>query len=287
MKLSIIIVSWNVKNKLKNNLEALFNSRINFDLEVFVVDNNSQDGTREMLENNFNNKIKLIINNNNLGFAKANNQALKLINSDYVLLLNPDMLIKPDTLNNIINWAQNNPQAWVTGCKLIDEKNNIIKHVRKFPKLSDQLAIILKLPHLLPNILNKYLLNNFNYNQASAVDSIRGSFFLIKKSCLEKVGLLDERFFIWFEEVDYCQRVKKAGGEVWYTPAAVAVDLVGQSFNQVNNYKKQQIFKASQIKYWQKWGSRRGVWALKLAWAVSLPLTRLSMAFGMKRRAKT
>ena len=286
MKLSIIIVSWKVKAKLAANLRAIFGENCGLDLEVFVVDNNSGDGTVEMVKNNFP-QVNLIANLENLGFAKANNQALQRATGDYILLLNPDMQVKPDTLAQLMAWAQNNPQAWITGCKLVDGQGEIIKQVRQFPALGDQLAIALKLPHLFPKILDKYLLKNFDYNKASRVDSIRGSFFLITKKCLAEVGWLDERFFVWLEEVDYCRRVYAKGGEVWYTPVAEAIDYVGQSFSQVANFKKQQIFKASQIKYWQKWHPGIGVLALKLAWAISLPLTRLFMALGLKNRSQT
>ena len=104
-------------------------------------------------------QVRLTENKNNLGFAKANNQALKLIKNKYALLLNPDMKLREDTLQNIYNWMENNKQVSVAGIKLLGEDGGIIKHVRKFPKFFDQLAIILKFPHVFPQILNKYILN--------------------------------------------------------------------------------------------------------------------------------
>lgn len=132
MDLSVIIVSWKVKDKLKDNLNALFASQGDFKFEVFVVDNNSADGTVEMVKNEFP-SATLIANSDNRGFAAANNQALKLASGEYILLLNPDMRVEADTLTNVLDWAKNNSQATVVGCKLVDEKNKIVEQVRRFP----------------------------------------------------------------------------------------------------------------------------------------------------------
>ncbi len=271
MKLSIIIVSWNVKEKLKTNLEALFQSQVNFDFEVLLVDNNSDDGSVGMVRGAFP-QVRIIANQENLGFAKANNQAIKLAQGDFILLLNPDMQVKIKTLQNMITWAENNPRAIVSGCKLIDERGNVIKQVRRFPKFSDQLLITLKVPHVFPWVINKYLNYSFDYNKEARVDSIRGSFFLINREGYQKINnqapLLDEKYFIWFEEVDFCRQVYKLGGEVWYTPAAECTDYVGQSFGQVKKKKTQQYFSDSMLKYFEKWEKPWQTKILKIAWRI-------------------
>ncbi len=271
MKLSVIIVSWNVKEKLKTNLEALFKTQGDFDFEVLVVDNASSDDSVEMIKNNFP-QIKLITNQENLGFAKANNQAIRLAQGKFILLINPDMQIKVDTLKNILTWAENNSQAVVSGCKLINEQGETVRQIRRFPKLSDQLLITLKIPHIFPKVVGKYLNYNFDYNKEAKVDSIRGSFFLINREAYKKISgqepLLDERYFIWFEEVDFCRQVYKLGGEVWYTPAAECLDYVGQSFNQVKRRKAQQYFRNSMLEYFKKWEKPWKCRVLKTAWQV-------------------
>ncbi|HRH22017.1 MAG TPA: glycosyltransferase, partial [bacterium] len=118
-------------------------------------------------------------------------------------------------------------------------------------------------------VLNKYIVEDFDYEQASVVDSIRGSFFFIRREALEKLGGLDEQFFVWFEEVDYCRRVYQAGGEVWYSPAASATDLVGQSFKLLSRGKAQEYFRDSQLKYFRKWQPGWQVFILRIGWAVS------------------
>jgi len=256
MDLSIIIVSWNVKEKLQANLKALYKSESSFKFEIFVVDNNSQDGSAEMIKSEFP-KVRLIANSENFGFAKANNQAIRLASGKFILLLNPDMQVHSDSLALTLNFASQNEMATVTGCRLVSPSGELIKQVRRFPKICDQLLVISKLPHLFPFLLNKYLCSSFNYDKSSRVDSLRGAFFLINSENYKKLsGLkpcLDERYFIWFEEVDFCRQVYKLGGEVWYFSGATCVDYVGQSFKQVSRLKTQKYFRDSMLKYFQKW----------------------------------
>lgn len=273
MDISVIIVSWNVRNKLQANLEALYKSGGDFSFEVIVVDNNSKDDSAVMLSEKFP-QVKLISNSDNLGFAKACNQGIKIAQGDYILLLNPDMKVFPETLFNLWSWVKQNEIVTVVGCHLVDEMGATVPQVRRFPRLADQLAIVLKLPHLFPRITQKYLLPDFNYQQATAVDSVRGSFFLINKLNYQKLApgrlpLLDERYFIWFEEVDFCQEVKKMGGAVWYTPAAKCLDYVGASFGQVRRGQTQLYFRDSMLKYFRKW---RPIYEYLILWLAWLPL---------------
>ena len=278
MQLSIIIVSWNVCDKLRNNLKAIYTPHPTsplikgigaLEFEVFVVDNNSDDNTVEMIKKEFP-QVKLIANTQNLGFAKANNQAIKQATGEYILLLNPDMRVQTDTLENMVDWMDKNKDAGIAGCKLTNEKGEILPHARAFPTIWDQLAIVLKLPHIFPKILNKYLIHNFDYEKEAKVDSIRGSFFMIRREVINKIGLLDERYFIWFEEVDYCKQAHKAGFKVMYTHVSTCVDYIGQSFKQVNRGKTQVYFSDSMLKYFKKWHPKWQYWILKLAWPVGI-----------------
>jgi GT2 family glycosyltransferase len=336
MDLSIIIVSWNVKKKLRENLGAIYESptpsasppqaggeknveKGKIDFEVFVVDNNSADGSAEMVEKEFP-QVKLINNKDNLGFAKANNQGIEIAKGRYILLLNPDMKIFPDTFSNMVKWMDENTQAIVAGCHLISENGETVKHVRRFPTIWDQLAITLKLPHLFPKLLDKYLGVDFDYSKPAKVDSVRGGFFMIRTNpsptlpfpaCLCGTGyrggenqslpftkgetkeggftlpLLDERFFIWFEEVDYCKQVKELGGEVWYTPTAKCIDYVGQSFKQVKRGTTQDYFKESMLKYFKKWHPWWQYLFIWTGWLLISLVTWIPDALNIKSRAKT
>ncbi|MFH1822931.1 MAG: glycosyltransferase family 2 protein [Patescibacteria group bacterium] len=278
MDLSIIIVSWKIREKLKENLKSIYEREILSDgelrFEVFVVDNNSNDGTVIMVKKEFP-KVILIENNYNAGFAKASNQAIKNAAGDYILLLNPDMRVFPDTLKNMTGWMKENKGAGVASCQLINKDGNNITNARRFPKIFDQLVIVLKLPHIFPGVVNKYLMKDFNYNKEQAADSVRGSFFMIRKEVLDKVGLLDERYFLWFEEVDYCQKIKKAGYKIMYTPVAKCLDYVGQSFSKLPRSQAQRYFRDSQLKYFKKWQPAWQYYLLKLVWPIGLGLTWL------------
>ncbi|MBI4812017.1 glycosyltransferase family 2 protein [Candidatus Falkowbacteria bacterium] len=307
MDLSIIIVSWNVRDKLKSNLEALFASRGNFSFEVFVVDNNSTDGTEKMVRNEFSkihplnsggipplarnvdSGVKLIANSTNVGFARANNHVLRLCigKARYVLLLNPDMKVFPDTLRNMIEWMDERREAAIASCRLIGENGKTIQHIRRFPTLLSQLAIILKLPHFFPLILNRYLCKSFNYDKEAVVDSMRGSFFMMRTETLKRIGLLNEKYFLWFEEVDYCKRAKKVGLKVIYTPAAKCVDLVGTSFSQIKRGAAQKYFRDSMLVYFKKWHPTWQYLILKLAWPIGAFLAKTGELANFKARAKT
>lgn len=269
MDLSIIIVSWNVRDLLEQNLKKIYQNTKNINFEIFVVDNNSADETVRSVEENFP-QVNLIVNNYNAGFAKANNQAISRSKGRYILLLNPDMLVLPGTLERMVKWMDRHRDAAVAGCHLIDGGGKTVSHIRRFPKLWDQLMIVLKVPHVLPFVLDKYLMKDFDYAKEAPVDSIRGSFFVIRREALNVIGKLDERYFIWFEEVDYCRQVKKAGLRVFYTPAAQCIDYVGKSFSQVGRGKTQQYFRDSMLKYFKKWHPAWQYWILKAAWPIGM-----------------
>ncbi len=286
MDLSIVIVSWKVREKLQANLSALFKSQGGFKFEVIVVDNNSQDGTIEMIEKNYP-EVIIISNSDNYGFAYANNQAFLKAQGKFILLLNPDMQVETDTLAKTLAFARDNSQATVCGCKLIDQNGQNIKQVRRFPKLKDQLAIVLKLPHIFTKINRHYLFLDFDYSKAAKVDSIRGAFFLINTENYLKISKgqaveLDERYFVWFEEVDFCRSVYQMGGEVWYNPQACCLDYVGQSFGQLPRLKAQKYFRDSMLKYFRKWGKKYEVFILKIAWYLVLFLGQNNLLWKKK-----
>ncbi|MDO8667790.1 MAG: glycosyltransferase family 2 protein [bacterium] len=289
MDLSIVIVSWNVKNLVRENLNAIIANSRGIEYEIFVVDNDSKDDTAQMIKTEFasRNEIKLIANNYNAGFSKANNQAIKLSRGRYVLLLNPDMRVMPGTLEKMIKWLDEHKQAGVGGCHLIKESGETVPQIRHFPGALNQLAIVLKLPHLFPSVLDGYLQKDFDYEKDSAVESIRGSFFMIRREVLEKVGWLDERYFIWFEEVDYCRRVRVAGWEIMYAADIKCVDYVGRSFSQVKRDKTQEYFRDSMLKYFKKWQPIWQYYILKIFWPVGIFIARLSEIANLKSRRKT
>lgn len=277
MYLSVIIVSYNGKELVRDCLNSIFSNTAGIEFEVFVVDNGSVDGTPEMVRAEFP-QVRLIVNKENLGFARANNLAIKEARGDFILLLNQDMRVLSGTMVGMVGFMRAHPEAGIAGCHLVNEKMETVSHVRRFPTVWDQTAIILKLPHLFSRITHKYLMADFDYKKTESqeIDSIRGSFFCIRREVLEKLGGLDERYFFWFEEVDYCREAKKAGFKVMYAGAVECVDFVGQSIKKINLYKRQQILGNSMVKYFKKWHPAWQGIILECLWSVDLAMAWLA-----------
>lgn len=256
--LAVVIVSWNVRDILLENLKSLLS------YEVIVVDNASMDGTVEAVRASFP-SVRVIVNGTNNGFAKACNQGIAASDSRHVLLLNPDMRVEADALAKTVAYLDGHPDVGVMGAQLLTTDGKPMHHMRRFPTVKDQLAIILKLPHLFPKLIHRYHAKDLPTNIEQEVDSVRGSYFAMSRTALDKIGLLDERFFIWFEEVDYCKRAKQAGLKVMYVPTIKATDLVGRSFAQRGMYWKQKMFTRSMIRYFEKWHPSWEVWMLYAA----------------------
>ncbi|MDO8425174.1 MAG: glycosyltransferase family 2 protein [bacterium] len=254
MDLCIVIVSWNVRERLRTCLESIAAHAGNLTHEVVVVDNASSDGSAEMVRDAFP-RVRCIGNDTNRGFAAACNQGIAAAHdAAFVLLLNPDMRVLPGALPDMVAFMQEerNARVGVAGCRLLDEHGAVLPHVRRFPELADQLALLMKVPHVFPRVLDRYLVRDFDYAREARVDSLRGSFFCIRRRVIDDIGLLDDHFFLWFEEVDFCKRAHDAGWEIAYTPRVSCVDAVGRSFAQVRRSAKQRIFTQSMVRYFGK-----------------------------------
>ncbi|PIS40725.1 MAG: hypothetical protein COT26_01765 [Candidatus Kerfeldbacteria bacterium CG08_land_8_20_14_0_20_43_14] len=253
-ELAVIIVSWKVKDQLKQCLESIYSlPEPERPGEVFVVDNDSQDSSVEMVENRFS-QARLLKNRQNLGFAKANNLAIKLTNRPYILLLNPDTKVYPNAFIGMLKVFEKYPKAGIVGPTLINFDGSIQPSVRNLPSFKTLLAIFLKFRFWWKNYqpLKKYLLSDFDYSKERPVGQVMGAAFLIRKKVIEEIGLLDEAFWIWFEEVDFCARAKKAGWETWYTPAAKITHLGGVSFSKTALARKQLKWFRSVLHYSRK-----------------------------------
>lgn len=255
MQLSVITVTWNSASLIAEQMKSVMAGCTNISFEQIVVDNASTDNTVAIIEKDFS-QVKLIKNNKNTGFAFPNNQAAKLAQGEFLLFLNPDMRVMPGSLDVMVAWMKKNPAAGLASCKLVDEHGqlNIDAQPRRFPTVWDQLAIILKLPHIFPNITDRYLFKDFKPDVEQEVDSVRGSFMLMRREVYEKLGwAFDPRYFIWFEDVDICREVKRLGLKVVHTPIISCVDYIGQSFKQRTTLWKQKQFTKSMLQYFQKW----------------------------------
>lgn len=253
--LSIIIVSWNVRNLLKKCLESIFENQADLALAVIVVDNASKDQTAEMVKADFP-QVKLIANTSNLGFAQANNQGIKESQSEYILVLNPDTEIVGSTLTTALNFLKSHEQIGIVGAKHLNPDKTLQPSMRRFPNFLVLFLIFAKIAKIFPNlkVISNYLAKDFDYQKSQPGDQVAGSFLLIRKKMLEQIGLFDERFFTWFEEVDLCRRAKNAGWQVWYLAEAEIIHYGGQSFSRQLTLKNQKIFFQSALKYLKKHG---------------------------------
>ena len=280
MDLSIIIVNWNVKSLLEKCLESIFRETRDLNYEVIVVDNNSKDGSQEFLSQlEKKGKIKLILNQTNLGFAKANNQALDLAKGEFILFLNPDTEILDQAIVKAVKFMRQHEDWGIMGCQLIDKNGQVQMSVRRFPTLISQILILLKLHHLFPKLtpLKKYFFSDFDYSRVQEVDQVMGAFLLTKHKIINQIGGFDENFYLWFEEVDFCKRVQNAGWKVIYNPEIKIIHHGGQSFCQILSYKKQKIYNQSVIYYFKK---HHPAWQAKFLMMLQLISLFLTFLYG-------
>ncbi|MCJ7646948.1 glycosyltransferase family 2 protein [bacterium] len=228
--LSVIIINYNVKQLLRECLYSIYSNTKRINLEVIIVDNNSTDGSVDMVKSEFP-EVKLIENCQNLGFAKANNQALKENKGRYVLLLNPDTVVLPNALDKMIEFMEANSQAGALGCKLLYPDGSLQRSCRSFPTLTTAFFENLGLEKFFPKnkLIAKYRMGYWDYNDVREVDQPMGSALMIRREVIEHVGFLDERFYMFFEEVDWCFRIKKRGWKIYFMPSAEIIHYGSQS----------------------------------------------------------
>lgn len=254
LDLSIIIVSWNSEKWLRICLESIEKHTSDMKYEIIVVDNNSEDKSVKVALNDFDG-IKVIQNKGNRGFAAAVNQGIEASSGRYLCLLNPDTKLVDRTMEQMLAFMDQNPQVGILGPHLMNEDGTTQPSVRRFPQLFDQLLIVLKLHHFFPdaNSLFKYYYRDFNYRDAQSVDQVMGACMMIRRDVIKQIGILDEHFFIWFEEVDYCKRLKERTDYlVFYFPGAHLIHYGGDSFDKVSSKTKQKWYLKSLRYYFRR-----------------------------------
>lgn len=261
MNLSVITVTWNSKEQIGEQIRSVFSAAGSVEVEEIIVDNGSSDGTVGVIREHKNMKtqeqrVVLIENRENKGFPGANNQGVEKATGRYLLFLNPDMRLSEGSLDRIIAWMNDHPTVGIASAKLVHSNGefNWDASPRRFPKTWEQIALILKLPHLFPRMLDHYHMRDMDPEREQEVDSVRGSFLLMRRELVERLGFaFDPRYFIWYEDVDICREAQRLGYGVVYTPIITAVDYVGQSFKKRTTLWKQKQFTKSMLVYFQKW----------------------------------
>lgn len=231
MKLSVIIVSYNVKHFLEQCLHSVRAASVGIDTEIFVVDNASVDGSVKMVREKFP-EVICIANEDNPGFAKANNQAIRQSEGEYVLLLNPDTIVETDTFAKIIGFMDSHPDAGGLGVKMVDGTGRFLPESKRgLPTPVVAFYKIFGLSRLFPKskTFNKYHLGYLDKDKTHQVEILAGAFMLMRKSVLDKVGLLDEAFFMYGEDIDLSYRIIKGGYHNYYYPDARIIHYKGES----------------------------------------------------------
>ncbi len=258
MDLSIITVTHQSKAYIDACILSVVTSTLDCSYEHIIVDNASTDGTVELIESGYLNYVKLIKNSTNLGFAAANNQALKQARGRYVLFLNPDMQIHKGFLDTLIAWADTKPQMGLAGCKLLDEFKDPHPVLRpsKFPSALPYLPAFLGLRPFFCSVHPRFWYPSFNDDAEQEVEMVRGAFMLVRREVLDKLGFgFDPRYFILFEDIDLCREVRRLGYQVLYTPIVSCIDYLGRSFvKQTKAWKYLHVARSLQI-YFRKWHS--------------------------------
>jgi len=225
MDVSIIVVNWNTKELLLACLKSIYGTTTGLDIEVIVVDNGSHDGSSQAIKENFP-QAKLIQNFENKGFAKANNQALSIALGHYILLLNSDALLTDGSLKNLINFMDKTPVAGIAACQYINSDGSKQNSFDNFPTLTTELLNKTLLKTLFPK---KYPSKKKEYYVPMEVESVIGACMLVRKEAITQVGMLDEDYFFFMEETDWCFRMHKAGWKVYHLPEIKVYHLQGQS----------------------------------------------------------
>ena len=231
MKLSVIIVNYNVEYFLEQCLHSVVNAAKNYDTEIFVIDNNSVDGSVAMVEEKFK-SVKLIANKKNTGFSYANNQAIKQASGEYILLLNPDTVVEENTFEKVISFMDSHADAGGLGVKMLDGKGNFLPESKRgLPTPSVAFYKIFGLSRLFPKskIFGKYHLGFLDKDKTHEVEILSGAFMLLRKSVLDKIGLLDEAFFMYGEDIDLSYRIIKAGYKNYYVADTRIIHYKGES----------------------------------------------------------
>lgn len=261
--LSVIIVNHNTVDLLRDSLTSLRTEGEVLELQVIVVDNGSGDGSPEMVAEQFPN-VTLIRNRSNEGFAKPNNQGLKIAEGRYVMLLNSDTIVKPQSLKKLVAFMDRHPDAGACGPRLLNPDGTLQRSCRSFPSLWRHFCDMSGLENLLPGIFGNFE-TRFAHDRDAEVDQPMGAALLVRADVVRQVGTLDEQFKIYYNEVDWCRRITKAGWKIFFVYDAEIIHYGGKT-TEMTNRSLQQFDEMSRntMSYYEKHFGRMGVLSYRM-----------------------
>ncbi|WP_025847887.1 glycosyltransferase family 2 protein [Paenibacillus ehimensis] len=228
MDLSIIILNYNTRELTLNCLKSIHLSQTTYTYEVILIDNNSMDNSVEAIRKAFP-SVHLICNDVNVGYSKANNQGMRVAKGRYVLLLNSDTVIQQDTLHTMIQFMEQDENIGAAGCKVVLPDGTLDKACRRgFPTPSASFYYAFGFSKLFPDNprFNQYQLTHLDQDKDYPVDCLVGAFMMVRREAIDQVGMLDEQFFMYGEDIDWCYRIKQGGWNIYYYP-----------YTQITHYK--------------------------------------------------
>ena len=230
MDVSVIIVNWNTKELLRDCLSSVYEHAGNVDYEIIVIDNASTDGSASMVKDDFR-QVILIENSDNRGFATANNQGMAVAKGRYVLLLNSDTIVLDNSIANTVRFADDNPRAAVTGCRVLNPDRTLQRTCFMFPSILNMLLSSTYLYKLFPKsrFFGREQMTWWDRNDVRQVDAVTGCFMLVRREAIEQAGMMDEHFFMYGEETDWCYRFRQKGWKVMFAPVGEIIHFGGQS----------------------------------------------------------
>lgn len=261
--LSIVIVNYNAKSCLKSCLLSIYQTINSINYEVFVIDNNSSEKIEEMMRSEFP-KAKVIFNDTNEGFSKANNKAIKECSGRYIFLLNNDTVLMADAVKSLYSFMDRSPETGIAGPQILTDQETLQESFFKIPNLFTEF--------MQKNFYNKIVENKesllgkrqyLKYQKEQEVDWITGACMMIRKEAIEDAGLFDEKYFMYFEDADLCCRVRKEGWKVKYFPGAKIIHQGGVS-KRSNETVVAKEYRASQLYFYKKHNSRFSFYLLKI-----------------------
>jgi len=244
LDLTIVVVNWNTLSLLRDCLASVLSNSGNLSLELFVVDNASSDGSAEMVSAEFP-SVKLIRNTQNRGFAAANNQALAVGQGRHMLLLNSDTIVLGDVLEKCVRYLDDQIDVGAMGCRVLNPDRTLQPTCFEYPNLPNLFLWTTGLARLpWPRFLGKYRMAGWKRDCERDVDVVTGCYLLVRTAALRDVGLLDESFFFFGEETDWCKRIREHGWRVRFAPVGDIVHYGGASAKKLNHRRDVMLFKA-------------------------------------------
>ncbi len=231
MQLSVVLLSYNTCALTEQALHSVRAATEGIEAEIFVVDNASHDGSADMVERAFPD-VHLLRNTSNTGFAAGNNVALRQVRGRYVLLLNTDTIVRVDTFRHLVDFMDRHPEAGAAGCKILNPDGTLqLDSRRGFPTPLAAFCKMSGLSRFFPNHLTiaRYNMTFLDPEECAEVDVLSGSCMLVRKEAMDEVGLLDEDYFMYGEDIDWCYRIHRAGWKIFYTPSTEIVHFRGES----------------------------------------------------------